>query len=53
MARLYHGRKGVICHQIVTGLTISDYRVVSTTAEFNKFVESDFKRVVSIVPQCL
>lgn len=56
MGRLYHGRKGVICHQFMifcSGLAISDGRVVSTMAEFNKFVESDFKRVVTIVPQCL
>lgn len=56
MGRLYHGRKGVICHPFMifcSGLAISDCRVVSTTAEFNKFVESDFKRVVTIVPQCL
>lgn len=36
-----------------SGLTISDYRVVSTTAEFNKFVKGDLKRVVTIVPRCL
>lgn len=52
-ARLYHGRKGVICHQAMifcSGLTISDYRVVSTTAEFNKFVKVTLKE---LLPLCL
>lgn len=56
MGRLYHGRKGVICYPFMifcSGLAISDFRVVATTAEFNKFVESDFKMVVTVVPQCL